>query len=63
MEQKYAATYYANNGKSVINIVDPPPVSDADKASIIEAWHKAFWIIWQSIPVDQQRFKQDVSLK
>ncbi|MBP2645329.1 MAG: hypothetical protein H6Q75_769 [Firmicutes bacterium] len=55
MEQEPAATYYCNDGKSLVQVVAPPPMTREEKQKVIDEWHQAFWAIWNSFTPDEQR--------
>lgn len=52
MEKKYAATY--KFGKTTVNIVAPPPMSEAEKEKVLREIHFAAWTAWNSLSVEER---------
>ena len=47
MEQKYDATY--KFGKSIVQVVAPPPMTEEQKEKVLCGWRRAFWVAWDSL--------------
>ncbi|WP_156478583.1 hypothetical protein [Anaerosporomusa subterranea] len=47
VEQNYAATYKL--GKTTVNVVAPPPMTEEQKEQVLCGWRRAFWAAWDSL--------------
>lgn len=47
VERNYAATHIL--GRTTLNIVAPPQMTEADKEYILNGWRQAFWAAWDSL--------------
>lgn len=52
VERKYDATYHY--GKVIVNVVAPPPMSEEEKERRLNAYYRAAWEAWNSLPVEEQ---------
>lgn len=54
MEQQYDVTYCSKNGKSVVHVVAPPPMTAEELEKRIREFHYAGWKAWNSLSVDKR---------
>lgn len=52
--EAYAATYHSKTGKAVVHVVAPPPMSEAQKATVLQEFYKHAWAAWNLMPVEQR---------
>ena len=49
---KYDATYHLGN--TVVHVVAPPPMSEAEKEKILREFYHHAWNAWNSMPVEER---------
>ena len=54
VERKYDATYRFPGSKTVVHVVAPLPMSEAEKEKVLHKFHLAAWAVWKSLPVEEQ---------
>lgn len=52
MEKKYDATYHF--GKTVVHVIAPKNVDEAEQEKRLRDFHLAGWAIWNSLPREKQ---------
>ncbi len=49
---KYDATYHLGN--TVVHVVAPPPMTEAEKEKILREFYHHAWNAWNSMPVEER---------
>lgn len=54
MELKYAATYRFTGSKTVVHVVAPPAMTEAERNKLIYEFHLAAWAAWNMLSVEER---------
>jgi hypothetical protein len=49
---KYDAIYQL--GKTIVHVVAPPPMAEAEKEQILAEFYRAAWQAWNALPVEER---------